>query len=373
MDLRSNKRSHVHEVENDQDYVIRKRRTPPSRSDGSRSYSSMGAITAFGHDDYAVGWICGLPLELRSAQAMLDDHHPTLSNPPEDDNVYTLGRMGVHNVVITCLPSGVYGTTSAATVAIKMRSTFKSIRYGLMVGIGGGAPSISADIRLGDVVVSNPTDNYGGVVPYDFGKATQGGTFVRTGTLNKPPQALLKAISKVKADYGSQPKEIIKLLSITATNRANMAHELQSLGQEHDKLFDAQYNHIQSAHTCAECDQERTVTRPPRFEESPVIHYGLIASANQVMKDALIRDRLAQDCGILCFEMEAAGIMDHFPCVVIRGICDYSDSHKNSLWQSYASATAAAYAKLLLSVIPETIIKGSPIGIVASQTGKYHI
>lgn len=50
--------------------------------------------------------------------------------------------------------------------------------------------------------------------------------------------------------------------------------------------------------------------------------------------------------------MEAAGLMDNFPCLVIRGICDYSDSHKNKRWQEYAAATAAAYAKELLSVVP---------------------
>jgi nucleoside phosphorylase len=49
--------------------------------------------------------------------------------------------------------------------------------------------------------------------------------------------------------------------------------------------------------------------------------------------------------------MEAAGIMNRFPCMVIRGICDYSDSHKNKDWQGYAALTAAAYAKDLLKEI----------------------
>jgi nucleoside phosphorylase len=47
--------------------------------------------------------------------------------------------------------------------------------------------------------------------------------------------------------------------------------------------------------------------------------------------------------------MEGAGIVNSFPCLVIRGICDYADSHKNKIWQKYAAAVAAAYAKLLLS------------------------
>lgn len=87
-----------------------------------------------------------------------------------------------------------------------------------------------------------------------------------------------------------------------------------------------------------------------------MIHYGLIASANQVMKDALIRDILVAEKDVLCFEMEAAGLMNHFPCVVIRGICDYSDSHKNKDWQRYAAMAAAAYTKdLLRRIIPQQV------------------
>jgi len=66
------------------------------------------------------------------------------------------------------------------------------------------------------------------------------------------------------------------------------------------------------------------------------------------MKDATVRDTLAAEKDVLCFEMEAAGLMNHFPCLAIRGICDYSDSHKNKEWQGYAAMAAAAYAKDLL-------------------------
>jgi hypothetical protein len=68
-----------------------------------------------------------------------------------------------------------------------MLSSFPSIRFGLVVGIGGGAPHAQADIRLGDVVVSKPTESFGGVVQYDYGKSVQEGGFTRAGILNKPP------------------------------------------------------------------------------------------------------------------------------------------------------------------------------------------
>jgi nucleoside phosphorylase len=107
---------------------------------------------------------------------------------------------------------------------------------------------------------------------------------------------------------------------------------------------------------CAEVcgsDPSKLVLRPERTEEedNPTVHYGLIASANQLMKDALMRDKLSEEKNVLCFEMEAAGLMNHFPCLVIRGICDYSDTHKNKAWQGYAAMAAAAHTKDLLKRI----------------------
>ncbi|KAG2000911.1 hypothetical protein GB937_010703 [Aspergillus fischeri] len=84
----------------------------------------------------------------------------------------------------------------------------------------------------------------------------------------------------------------------------------------------------------------------------PDFHYGLIASGDQVMKDAKIRDSIAQELNLLCFEMEAAGFMDQLQPLVIRGICDYCDSHKNKKWQEYTAVAAAAYAKVFISKNP---------------------
>jgi nucleoside phosphorylase len=70
------------------------------------------------------------------------------------------------------------------------------------------------------------------------------------------------------------------------------------------------------------------------------------------MKDALLRDKFVKENDVLCFEMKAAGLMNQFPCLVIRGNCDYSDTYKNMEWQGYAAMAAAAYAKDLLCRIP---------------------
>ena len=120
---------------------------------------------------------------------------------------------------------------------------------------------------------------------------------------------------------------------------------------EQDRLFNPAYDHPQDEDTCTKCDEVQLIHRDLRTSDKPGIHYGLIASGNQVMKHGKTRDRLGKEYGVLCFEMEAAGLMNQLPCLVIRGICDCSDSHKNEKWQGYAALTAAVYAKILLSVV----------------------
>ena len=96
--------------------------------------------------------------------------------------------------------------------------------------------------------------------------------------------------------------------------------------------------------------------------EYPRIHYGSLASGDRLMKKRSERDawyiRIKEQtkAKILCFEMEAAGILQAWPCLVVRGICDYCDSHKNDEWQNFAAATAAAYTKdLLYRIAPEEV------------------
>ena len=322
------------------------------------SISSLSKIR-LRHDDYTVGWMCALPVEMSAAKAMLDEDHLGLQNHPSDDNSYTLGRMGEHNVVIVCLPAGGYGTTSAATVAAQMQSSFRRIRFGLMVGIGGGVPGGENDIRLGDVVVSEPGKGFGGVVQYDYGKVVNEGRFERTGTLDKPPQVLLTAVSTLRGNHNLGISRIQGFLDEMANKYPTKIADFASYGQENDRLFEAEYDHVGSEDTCGSCDASRVVGRSIRGND-PRVHYGLIASGNRVMKHGGTRDRLAQELGILCFEMEAAGLMDNFKCLVIRGICDYADSHKNKKWQGYAALTAAAYAKELLSVIQASEVKKMP-------------
>jgi nucleoside phosphorylase len=311
------------------------------------------------HQDYTVGWICALPTEMAAAQAMLDERHNPLQQDRSDHNTYVLGRIGVHNVVLACLPSGVIGTISAARVAMQMLSSFKWLKFGLMVGIGGGVPSEENDIRLGDIVVSKPTETFGGVIQYDFGKTVQEGRFTRTGSLNKPPDVLLTALAALQAKHLMEGHELSNYLLQMVTRYPNMGDQFAYPGTQYDWLYEAEYDHPRGNITCSQCDRDRLVDREPRPSAEQTIHYGLIASGDQVMRHGATRDRLRKELDVLCFEMEAAGLMDSFPCLVIRGICDYADSHKNKGWQSYAAATAAAYAKELLCIIPGNHVVGT--------------
>ncbi|KAI0883149.1 ankyrin repeat protein [Annulohypoxylon maeteangense] len=283
------------------------------------------------HGDYTVGWISALPKEQTAAMAMLDQIHPDLENPPNDHNAYTLGSIGEHNIVVACLPKGKIGTNSAAIVATRMVDTFPSIKFGLMVGIGGGIPP---KVRLGDVVVSSPVDEYPGVVQWDLGKAEKDGKFKRTGALNNPPSALLAALTKLESNHEISESKIPQYLNEVEKKWPKLAPRYTSFNSLKDPLLVPRH-----------CEDQN-----PRDVR---VHYGLVASGNQVIKDGELRDSLNNSFGgnILCVEMEAAGLINDFPCIVIRGICDYADSRKNKDWQEYAAMIAAGYAKELLGYV----------------------
>ncbi|KAL4967131.1 putative wd40 protein [Aspergillus stella-maris] len=310
-------------------------------------------------DQYTVGWICALETEYVAARALLEKQHSrpeTLS--PNDNNHYTLGEIGGHQVVIAVLPDGDYGTSSAAGVARDMLHSFPNIRFGLMVGIGGGVPT-KRDIRLGDIVVSSSRKGQGGLLQYDLGKELQGQDFHQTGFLNQPPSILRTAIAGLQAKYELEGHQLKESIQAVLEGNKRLKRKYAQPPLETDRLFESYFAHPNSEASCGEfCDSSKLIRRPTRTDEedNPAVHYGLIASGNRVIKDATFRDKLAAEQDVLCFEMEAAGLMNHFPCLVIRGVCDYADSHKSKEWQGWAAMTAAAYARdLLYQIIPQRV------------------
>ncbi|KAK2026468.1 kinesin light chain [Colletotrichum zoysiae] len=232
------------------------------------------------HDAYRIGRICPLQVELQAALAMLDEVHETLPQPRTDPTVYKLGSINGHNIVIASLHQS--GNCPAAMVATHMQSTFRNLNFGLLVSIEGGVPTESEAgmIRLGHIVVSKPTGAHSGAVNYSHGKAKDG-IFERTGYINSPPRNIERILVKRK-----------------------LRTKYQHPGVSKDHLHRPQ-------------DEET---------DDIIVHRGTIASGQLLLGDAILRDKLAKEHGVLCFEMEAAGALTDFRCLIIRGISDYCDA-----------------------------------------------
>ena len=283
---------------------------------------------------------------------MFDKVHEDVFLGAAGRHQYVYGSMIGHNVVMGCLPIEQLGESSAAAVASEMFSTFPSLRLALLVGVGGGVWSEDNDVRLGDVVVSQPNrvKRHGGVIQYDYGKAVQGRDFELMGTLNLPQPLLLSALGKVQTTPPEDGKFDEYLQSFESYKDRLTSRPVFLKPSDADILFKPDCVHPSDERTCKRCNTEQSENRPKRVFQGSVVHYGLIASGNQIIKDAEKRDTICQKLGgnVLCFEMEAAGLVNQISSLVIRGICDYCDSHKNKAWQPYAAAAAAAWAKELL-------------------------
>ncbi|KAH7018505.1 uncharacterized protein B0I36DRAFT_277100 [Microdochium trichocladiopsis] len=289
--------------------------------------------------------LCALPLELKAVRALFENSHhydgPTIEG---DSNSYVSGRFGGYNVVASSIG---YGRSQASSGFANVMRSFRHLQFCLLVGIGGGIPSATNDVRLGDVVVGTPSGYKPGVVQYDAGKAFEG--YVEASQLYpvQPPRELLSAISRLRS-APSPPKEPLEV-DIQHIVRANPSSCHPGLAR--DILYEAEPSQTPGrTSACAEKSCHcRALPRAARPSTTPVVHYGVIASGGYVVKSAALRDDFARRFGALCVEMEAAALVDvQKPCLVIRGICDYADAHKNDAWQEYAAASAAAYAKYLL-------------------------
>ncbi|KAL2847105.1 hypothetical protein BJX68DRAFT_276955 [Aspergillus pseudodeflectus] len=252
--------------------------------------------TPLDNSAYSVGWIAALPHERAAAEAMLDEKHvaPPQHKQPNDDNIYTLGSIkaqnsGEHNIVIASLPAGRYGITPAATAAAHMLSSFPGIKFGLMVGIGGGIPDLDydRDIRLGDVVVAQPEGSFGGVRQYDLGQTTVDG-FKETGVLSSPPRVLLNGLTALQSKHEMEESEIPIHLASMREKYPLMAKPRQGpgyvyQGSENDRLFQGRYRHDSGGRKkdCRGCDPEKAIPRQERDSHDPFIFYGTIASGNK--------------------------------------------------------------------------------------------
>jgi nucleoside phosphorylase len=323
--------------------------------------------------------ICALPLEAENVRSVFDlcweDEGKRYGKMAGDQNSYTTGMIGEHNVVLVHMPG--MGSTSAATVASGLRTSFLAIQLALVVGICGVAPihpQTKEEIVLGDVVVSTA------VVQYDFGKQYPR-QFQRKkeieDSLGRPNQEIRSFLKGLELRQSRQrlSKNLQKLLQEPKFQAEVPAAQYPGAGR--DRLYEASYIHQHRPEvSCDECNNniepcskscddtgcgdERIIFRKrhsflktgelvaSRPDDAPFIHFGRFGSANTVMKSGLDRDQLAKTDKIVAFEMEGAGVWDQHPTVVLKAACDYADSHKNKDWQGYAAAVAACFLKVFL-------------------------
>lgn len=338
-------------------------------------------------DGFKIAIICALPLEAEYVQSVFDkcwDHEgKQYGKALGDKNAYTTGLIGKHNVVLAHMPN--MGGNSASAVAANIVTSFPAIQLGLVVGICGAVPFSTAgeDIILGDIIISTA------VMQYDFGRQYRDG-FDRKKEVEDSLGRANREIRAVIAKLKTRPnrKRLENQLRNILMTLQDQVPEAKYPGMNRDRLYEGSYlhEHRTSGKSCAECENEigscpkscddlgcdktRLVTRerlrhlksdntlvPATSVANPSVHFGRFGSANTVMKSSSHRDRIAEEDGVTAFEMAGAGVWDELPTIVIKGVCDYADSHKNEQWQEYAAATAAACMKGFLNewIAPEQV------------------
>ena len=233
-----------------------------------------------GYRDYRIAIICALPQELQAVPILFDERHEQIKYNSNDHNSYTFGRIAKHNVVVACLPKGQYGNCAAAILATHLKQSFPEVRFALLVGIGGAIPSKEHDIRLGDVVVSVTGHGYPGVIKYDFHKTLQGELSQPLGTTHLPPAILTSLMSRLQGD-----PRLVDPLQPFLSDVIKLKPDYASPGPQCNKLFITTYRHVPGQRSCVRCNG-RVVQRKYRQGTLPKIHYGLIATEDQVIKDA---------------------------------------------------------------------------------------
>ncbi|KAL5592093.1 hypothetical protein FOVSG1_010982 [Fusarium oxysporum f. sp. vasinfectum] len=321
-------------------------------------------------NSFRVAILCALPREADAVSLLFDEFWDETGDPygreDSDSNFYITGRIGKHNVVLTILPG--IGTNSAAAASVNLRASYTGLRLALLVGFCGGLPRIGdRDAFLGDVVVSKQIVEYDNIFGDPTGKPN---VDIRTTLAILETEFMEKRLKKAAAIH-------LKELQQEAKQQMRRA-EYHYPGAKNDVIYPPEYlhKHRDSCPACADdsiffckpafkascaevgCEPEKLITRkhredlPEGADFAPEIFVGRIGSGNTVMKSGLDRDRIADGNDIIAFEMEGAGIWEEVPCIIVKGICDYADSHKNKTWQNFAAATAASVAKAILGRFP---------------------
>ncbi|KAK2740866.1 pfs domain-containing protein [Colletotrichum kahawae] len=318
----------------------------------------MSRHIAPANEEFLVAWITSNSSQTNAAKKHFDRIYgePT-RKAARDTNRYTLGAMGDHQVVLTELPEGDNEPhLSAAAEAVGgMMRTFDRIRVALFIGTGSGVPDSEHDVRLGDVVVSTS-----GATQLDYDTSVNAIAFRSAGEVVRAPECVKTAAKELVGRYQTSANALA--LAILRATEGVAPH--QRPGDEFDILYKPSSTHVEIVdEPCSvSCgtDKSKLKARPQsrrKDEDKVVVHLGSIASSHIPIRDPDVRDKLASGGHVLCFDTEAAGLMNTFPYLLIRGIADYADTHSSRMWRGYAGAAACAYARHLMHVLDKEDVK----------------
>jgi nucleoside phosphorylase len=309
-------------------------------------------------EDFRIAIICPLILEAKVTKPLLQPiydpiSHPELEQSANDPNSYKLGKIGPYYAILASMPTA--GKAAASSVASNIRSSYPKIELAFLVGVCGGIPRIKqphvtagrTDIYLGDVIVST------GVVQYDLGKRLSDSRFDRKDTLDanlgRPNHQIRSFIAKVEASDDDLRRRQSEYLAVLQN-----ALKISYPGDQRDVLLSQNYSHKKTGCQCSQSPptDNTVIDRQRELGILPWIHFGNLASGDTVMMTAKGRDGIAKKEQVIGFEMEGAGVWDNLPCILVKGVSDYADSHKSKDWQLFAAMNAAACMRALLDERP---------------------
>ena len=212
--------------------------------------------------------------------------------------VYTSGTVDgagpKRRVVVLSLP--LMGNVSAA-VAVSQAIDVWNPKYVFVTGIAGGVPK-GPERSLGDIIVAQQ------IVGYELAKVRKG------------------------------------------------------VAEPRFQVYRASFELLEKARTLppGEWIHDIGVARPDGTSVSPNVHVGVIASGEKVVADAKFVAELKKSWPQLTgIEMEGLGAAlaayeaaTAPELLLVKGICDWADRHKNDDWHAYAAAAAAAFTIALI-------------------------
>ncbi|KAF5597253.1 hypothetical protein FPCIR_3680 [Fusarium pseudocircinatum] len=290
-------------------------------------------------DHIEVAVVCALTREYDAMPRLGPFEEEEVEEITKDYGAYRYGRVDSLHLVVAS-PSK-KGRAAMTVMAAFFRSRFRNLKLVILTGICGGIPSAVTghDLLFGDVVIDSRRLDAGGQVTGIKIEQDSGGCSTTWARGLRSAVETDDCLGYFKArimDFLEQLQQVAPAKKLPC----------DELGCSNDHLVQRD-----------SVDYKRKLEDDGRADEAqtPNVILGPVMSTDDVLRDPEKRDNLGTK-GTVAIEMEADAVCEVFPCIVIKGVSDYADSHKNDAYQDYASATAAS-ATMVMLVIPERLAR----------------